>query len=136
MSPFVLDCSVSAAWCLHDETNDAAHRLLAVLGETEAMVPELWRPEMANVLAVAERRGRIDQRDAEEAVSLLGRLPMRVVASEPDTMKRLVGLARETGLSAYDASYLELALRLNLALATFDEHLAKAAAAVGVAPGV
>ena len=132
MTPFVLDCSVSAAWCLRDETSARAERLLEALGETEAMVPAQWVSEMANVLVVAERRGRIDRRDVTGSVRLLGLLPVRVVAAEPDSLGRLIETARDSGLSAYDASYLELARRLGLPLATFDEQLGRAADRAGV----
>ena len=56
MKPFVLDASVSASWCLKDESNDRADTLLGMLLETEAVVPPIWPVEMANVLIMAERK--------------------------------------------------------------------------------
>lgn len=131
-----MDCSVSAAWCLQDEHSDAARDLLATLTEREAFVPELWLSEMANVLAVAERRDRMDRDDTTAAIQLLTRLPLRVVPSGADALPAVLELTRGTGLSAYDATYLELALRLGLPLATFDRRLASSAGdhGLGVLP--
>ena len=78
MSRFVLDCSVSAAWCLSDEGSEAAEHILHRLANDEALVPPLWIAEMANVLLVAERRGRITPADASQAVELVLSLPIRV----------------------------------------------------------
>lgn len=127
-----MDCSVSAAWCLQDEHSDAAGDLLAALTNREAFVPELWLSEMANVLAVAERRDRIDRDDATAAVQLLGRLPVQVVAIGAQALPAILEVARSAGLSAYDATYLELARRLGLPLATFDARLAGSAPDMGL----
>ncbi|MBI5015091.1 MAG: type II toxin-antitoxin system VapC family toxin [Deltaproteobacteria bacterium] len=128
----VLDCSVSAAWCLKDEANAAADSVLAALAPDGALVPALWAVEMANILVMAERRGRISPGDADRAVELLGQLPLRLDPAGADTMRRARTVARENGLTAYDASYLELAMRAGVPLATFDGDLAEAAGRQGV----
>ena len=87
---------------------------------------------MANVLVTAERRGRITAADAAGAVDLLERLPIRIDSPHGGTLARCRAVAREYGLTAYDASYLELAFREGGELATFDERLAEAARRAGV----
>ncbi|MDW7711469.1 MAG: type II toxin-antitoxin system VapC family toxin [Deferrisomatales bacterium] len=127
----VVDASVSAAWCLKDETNAAADSVLMSLAGG-GVVPALWVCEMGNILVTAERRGRISSADGRRAVELLGRLPLRIDPATVDTMRRVQTTAREYGITAYDASYLELAVRSGQALATFDADLAHAARRAGV----
>ena len=128
----VVDCSVSAAWCLKDEANEAADSVLHSLAAGGGLVPALWAVEMANILVMAERRGRISASDGERAVELLKRLPLRMDPPDVETMRRVRLVAREHGLTAYDACYLELSLRCGLPLATFDGDLASAAKRSGV----
>jgi predicted nucleic acid-binding protein len=132
VSAFVCDCSVTASWCLRDESNAAADRVLAMAAESEVVVPAIWPAEMANVLWAAERRGRIDAGDAEAALAALRRLRMRIVAPEDGLAARLLVTARARELSAYDASYLDLALHEGLPLATLDARMIDAAQAAGV----
>jgi len=132
MKALVCDCSVSAAWCLEDETSAAADEVLALAAGAEILVPPIWAAEMANVFWAAERRGRISAVDADAALAALGRLPIRVDTGTPDSAHRLLLVARARNLSAYDASYLELALRQGVPLATLDRRLSEAAHAAGV----
>jgi len=129
---FVLDCSVSAAWCLRDESNQVADRYLALLADGEAIVPSLWVVEMFNVLVMAERRRRISATDAELALSLLDQLPIVVAETSMTSMVRIREQAVDHRLSAYDAAYLDLALQRKLPLATLDRTLRHAAKASGV----
>jgi len=132
LNRFVLDCSVSAAWCLSDENSEAAEKILDRLAGEEAVVPPLWIAEMANVLVMAERRGRITPADASRAVELVLSLPIQIEFTDLRTLNASRLLAREYELSAYDASYLELAQRAGLPLATMDRTLAMAARRCGV----
>jgi predicted nucleic acid-binding protein len=132
LKAFVLDCSVSASWCLQDETSDKAVTVLESLKENQALVPSLWPVEMANVLVVAEKRKRINQADATRALELLLSLPIVVEPGEAAGIRALRETAREHNLSAYDASYLELARRTGLPLATVDLALKKAAKKDGI----
>ena len=132
MSKFILDCSISASWCLKDESNDEASKILDRLGEDEALVPAIWPIEMANVLVVAERRGRISAADATRAVELLLSLPIEAEKGGVENMVRISVLAREHKLTAYDACYLELAQRTGLPMATLDHALRAAAHECGV----
>jgi predicted nucleic acid-binding protein len=130
----VLDASIVMAWCFEDEASDYADAVLDALGaRAEASVPAIWPLEVGNVLVTAERRGRITAADAGRFVDLLGRMPIRVVSDTPDrVLTRDVALAREHGLSVYDASYLQLAMREGAALATGDARLTAAAQRAGV----
>ena len=139
MSSFVLDCSVAVAWLLEDERIPEADAFLDRLeGGGEAVVPGLWRLELGNVLAGAERRGRIGATGIARCLGLLARLP---IVTDRDTEERalreILELSRGEYLTAYDAAYLELAMRRGLPLATLDRSLARAArrAGVDVLPG-
>ena len=128
--PFVLDASVTASWCFEDEGAPVADAAMDRLPEDHAIVPALWWFEIRNVLVVNERRGRIDSADSDMFLNDLARLPIRI---ESDPNERLVvGLARTHRLTAYDAAYLDLAVRLTAPIATLDRALADAARAEGL----
>ncbi len=130
---FVLDCSVAISWCLVDENNDYANAILAIMPDCEAFVPGIWSLEIANVLLVAERRNRMTQEQSEEAIGLLQSLLIQVdTDTDANALGATLALGRTVGLAAYDAAYLELALRLGLPLATLDTRLAEAARRCGV----
>ena len=128
---FVLDASVALAWVFEDEQTPSARRVLTRLATEPALVPALWRFEVANALLVGERRGRLDPAQVERSVTLLAALPIEV-DREPVDLSRLISVARRHGLSAYDASYLELAAREGISLATLDSAMAAAARAEGI----
>lgn len=129
MSPrFVVDNSIVMSWCFEDEGNSYAEAVLESLEAGEAFVPAIWPLEVGNVLLVAERKKRLSQASVVRFLTLLGGLPISVEQETPERMLReIVSLAREHGLSTYDASYLDLAMRLDLPLATQDASLVKAA---------
>lgn len=133
MSRFILDTSVAASWFFDDEGGDYSSTVLESLNNAEAFVPSLWPLKIANVLIVAERRGRCSEAEAVRFIELLDNLPITI---DEDTAHRAMHttyqLAREYGLTAYDASYLELAMRLGAPLATTDRQLADAAQKAGV----
>jgi predicted nucleic acid-binding protein len=130
---FVLDSSVALTWCFEDERTLATESLLNRVVESGAVVPVLWPLEVLNALAMAERRKRVDRDTRHRLAGLLRDLPIRVdldsaVVAWTDT----AALAERYRLTLYDASYLELARRLNLPLGTLDEALRKAADAIRV----
>jgi predicted nucleic acid-binding protein len=130
---FVLDFSVAISWCLVDENNPTANAILAMMTDSEAFVPGIWSLEIANVLLVAVRRNRITQKQSEEAIVLSQSLLIQVdTATHANVLGATLALGRQEGLAAYDAAYLELALRLGLSLATLDTRLAEAATRCGV----
>ena len=130
----VLDSSSALAWVLPGEANDASDALLSDIVDQGAVAPGIWPLETANVLWTAERRGRITLAERLQAVAILAGLPIQV-----DTRTAALAwgatseLAASRGLTVYDASYLELALRLGLPLASNDKDLRQAAVACGVA---
>ncbi len=126
----VLDASIAAAWCFPDEQAEAAERVLDGLSRLGGVIPGIFSYEISNVLIVNERRGRIDQTESMRFLMRLRSLRlMQDVAHDEDAV---MALARKHGLSAYDAAYLETALRRGDSLATLDKNLAKAAAVEGV----
>ncbi len=129
----VLDGSVALAWCFSDEADPYADAVARKLPSNGAIVPAHWHLEVANALLVGERRGRCDQADTAHWLAFLGSLPITVDDYNGNRVfNDVVALARAQSLSAYDAAYLELALRRGLRLATLDKALKSASAAVGV----
>ena len=130
---FVIDNSVALAWCFEDEQTAGILALLDRVIDTGAVAPQLWPIEAANGLLTAERRGRIDRIARQRLSGLLADLPIRI---DDETAGRMwsatAPLAERHGLAAYDATYLELAARLGLPLATSDAALISAAQAAGV----
>ena len=127
----VLDVSIAASWCFADEQSGAAERTLDELPRLGGVIPGIFRYEIRNVLIVNERRGRIDQAGSARFLVRLRELGLlQDDAHDEDTV---MALARKHRLNAYDATYLETALRRVDSLATLDRHLANAAAAEGVA---
>lgn len=129
---FVLDASVALAWCFEDEATPFADGLLVRMQQEEAAAPAIWPLEVANGIRSAERRGRIDEREIPALTQLLLALPIRIEEIPLNAaLKEVLPLARALGLSAYDAAYVELAIRRAAPLATIDDALARAAAAAG-----
>jgi len=133
MAPFVVDASLTLSWCFADEATPYSRSVLATLETTYAVVPALWPFEVANVLAVAERRQRITQEGIAEFLDTLRRLPIQIERREALWLwQTVLPLSREHHLSAYDAAYLELAKREGMNLATLDHDLQEAGHTLGV----
>lgn len=133
MSGLVVDASVTAVWCFEDEDTQYARGILSRAEQLDFFVPVVWPLEMVNVLLVSERRKRITAADTARAVTLFNELAIQV--DRPASLQPFAAtllLARAYKLSSYDASYLELALREGLPLATLDTQLRDAANAAGV----
>jgi predicted nucleic acid-binding protein len=128
--PLVIDASVVAAWHFPDERSAESDAILARLESDRALMPALWWFEVRNVLLIGERRGRTVREHTERFLEFLRGLPIELT-SLPDEVA-VMNLARQHQLSFYDATYLELAQRENIALATIDRALARAAIAEGV----
>jgi predicted nucleic acid-binding protein len=130
---FVLDCSVTIAWCIEDEADAATDALLDSLSAASAIAPPLWVYEVGNVLIQAERRGRISESDIMARLDILADLPIEIdTAPMARGFGDVLHLARAHQLTSYDAAYLDLAMRKSLPLATRDKALRKAAKAIGV----
>jgi len=131
---FVLDCSVTMAWAFDDEDVPRAAAMRDRLGEDLAVVPAIWALEVGNALLVAERRKRLSRAESARFVEILRALPIDVGAAPAlVALGSLLSLARQTGVSVYDACYLDLAAAHGLPLATLDKALGRAARQIGVA---
>lgn len=125
---FVVDNSVVMSWCFKDETNKYADAILDRLVFSTALVPSIWPLEVCNVLLVAERKKRLSEADSIRFLELLNELPISIEQEPAERMMReILALSRENQLSSYDASYLNLAMRRGLPIATLDNSLITAA---------
>lgn len=130
---FVVDCSITMAWLFHDEATPKTAALLTRLATETALVPAWWFIEVTNVLAMAERKGRITPTQSDAFVADLGKLGIERDDEAPNrAFTHLLALCRTHRLTSYDAIYLDLAVRRNLRLATLDDDLRKTAKKLGV----
>jgi predicted nucleic acid-binding protein len=129
----VLDVSAVGGWCFEDERTAASEALLARLPDCELCVPGLFLWELANVLLMAERRSRITAADRSSFLALITALDLRLDPADPTVIWHdVLNLAERHHLTAYDAAYLELAMRWGLPLASRDAALGAAARAAGL----
>jgi predicted nucleic acid-binding protein len=134
MPPFVVDASMTLSWCFVDEATPYSRAAVAALPTTHAVVPAVWPFEIANCLAIAERRKRINQDQIAEFLETLRRLPIHVERREAVwRCQAILRIAREHRVTACDAAYRNLAKREQLILATLDHHLQAAGLALNVA---
>lgn len=126
----VIDNSVTVAWFLDGETTGFTDAWLAAAADTTLWVPPLWSLEFVNALLAAQRRKRITAAARREALRQAADLPL-AVDRDPVPMDRIDGIADRHGLTAYDAAYLELAMRRGVPLVTLDGGLVRAARAAG-----
>ena len=130
---FIVDCSMAMAWLFHDEATPKTKALLDRLVIDTALVPAWWFIEITNVLAMAEREGRITAALSDAFIADLSKLGIERDDEAPDrAFTYLLPLCRAHRLTSYDAIYLELAIRRRLPLATLDDDLRKAAKKLGV----
>ena len=130
----VLDGSITLAWCFRDEATPAIDALMLSAARVGAIVPGIWRLEVANGLRSAMRRRRMTESERDEILVALRDME---IETDPDTDRfawpTTQRLADLHGLTPYDASYLELALRMKLPLGSLDNALCHAARAEAVA---
>jgi predicted nucleic acid-binding protein len=132
----VVDASVTLSWFM--ERAAAAERarsdlILTRLNTERGIVPALWQSEITNACLVAERRRLVTPAQTSDFLERAAALPIDFDSTNPRAARdAILGLGRVQGLSAYDAAYLELAMRSGAVLATFDSALARAAKSVGV----
>ena len=124
---FVVDASVTAAWVFADERAEFADQTFKRLDWDRAVVPTLWWYDIRNVIVIGERRGRLTAIAAAECLNLLETIPIDVDVVRVG--RTVWNLARRHRLTFYDASYLELAIRRGLAIATLNRALIAAARA-------
>ena len=133
LDAFVLDASVTLAWYFEGESNAYADAIADRFPAVQAIVPAIWPLEVANAVVMGERRNRGTVLTASQWATYLTALPIAV--DEPllrRAFNEILTIARDRILSVYDASYLELAIRSGLPIASLDTKLRAAAAALGV----
>jgi predicted nucleic acid-binding protein len=129
----VLDPSITLSWYFEDECSPAADALLHRVAEDGAVVPSLWRLEIANGLQIALRRRRINRTFRDRSLAELGRMAITTdLDTDRYTWTNTLQIADRFQLTVYDAAYLELAQRRSLPLATLDKPLRAAAGTLGI----
>ncbi len=129
----IIDASLTMTWYFEDEATQASKDLLDTVARAGAVVPPLWRIEVANAFQSGIRRKRIDAAYRDASLADLGRLPIIIDAdTDAHVWTTTLRLSDRYALTIYDACYLELAQRRNLPLATLDQELRAAAHALGL----
>ena len=124
---------MTLAWLFTDEFSPGAEAVLENVSVAGAIVPSLWRIEIANTLTNAMHRGRSDGAFIARAIEELQKLPIEEDGQTGNkAWSETMALAQEERLTVYDATYLELAVRRGLALGTGDKALMVAARNRGV----
>lgn len=130
---FILDASIALSWCFIDESTPQTMALLERLEKETAKVPVIWPLEISNILLSAQRRKRISYADMIQYLEMFNIINIQI---DLETVERsfheITSLAYSEHLTAYDAAYLELAIRTGLPLATKDQQLQKASRQLGV----
>ena len=130
---FVIDSSVTLGWTLADERTEATATVLRIVASEGAVAPVIWPLEVANSLNMAVRRKRVTYPISDRHLADLAELTILLdEQTSANAWSKTLKLADAHGLTVYDATYLELALRRELPLATLDRALIAAAARVGV----
>lgn len=131
---FVADASVAIAWVHPAQATPETDAMLDRLAAGDSLVvPALWPLEVANALTVLRRRRKLTPDEARTAIEIIRELPT-VIDHEAAALAftRLVDLASEHQLSVYDATYIELARRRQLPLASNDDQMKQAAIRSGL----
>jgi predicted nucleic acid-binding protein len=131
---FVLDASVALSWLLDDPVPAYALNIKRSLGKARPLVPPLWILEVANTLAIGERRGNLTSEQVARFMGLIELLLGETIETSASsvTFRQLLSTARWFRLTAYDAMYLETARSEGVPLATLDRALLAAASQAGV----
>lgn len=125
---FVLDASIALAWCFADESTPTSIYLLNQLETENAYVPAIWSLELGNILVGAAMKKRISRSHVIQFLDLINELNIKVdTETDKHALHDTLDLAFAENLTTYDASYLELSIRLGLPLATKDRQLITAA---------
>jgi predicted nucleic acid-binding protein len=133
LTSVVIDASVALAWCFPDQGSGYADAVLVELKGNSILVPAVWGLEVANGVLVGERSKRLRQPEIRRIMTLLENLSVvQDVQPLSEYVMNVLPLAREYGLSAYDAAYLELSVRYSVPVATLDRKLRKAGQSAGV----
>lgn len=135
MNRFVMDASVTLAWFIDPTVAPLATRVQRLLFHGDrAVVPYLWRLEVANGFVIAQKRGVLNSVRSAEALAELDLLQIQSIENPRNdiSIQHIVTTAQQFALTAYDATYLETARELQIPLATLDRRLAAAAGQAGI----
>jgi len=132
LNNFILDCSVYMSWCLNEATIKASSKILHSITKHGIIVPSLWVYEVTNVLTVSVRGNKLTVADAHGLINDIQLLPIEFDKPTTENMSNIFNIANEHKLSAYDAAYIELALRTNTQIASFDKDIAKVSGKLGI----
>ena len=135
---FVLDNSIVMRWFFNDgnikdrQYSEGVLNLI-VLGSNTPITPGVWPLEIANVISRAESMGQIEETRSAHFLEIIREMNIATESIAQDvSFGSVLHLARVYKLSSYDASYLELAMRYSIPLATLDKDLITAMKKVGV----
>jgi len=134
VDPLVIDASVALTWAFKDEASEFSLHALRAAQNRRVFVPVIWWFEISNAIVQAVRRGRMTDAERRQFYRLVQRTePVSDSLDGPQVLGTVTDMSLEYSLTAYDASYLELAMRRNAQLATLDKALIAAANRAGVA---
>lgn len=130
----VIDCSITMAWLFEDEKTAKTECILNdIVANTSALVPSVWLLEVINTLLVGERRKRLTSAQVIHFLETLKNLDIQIDQhNNHGQSDSILNIARNYQLSAYDAAYLNLAIKHDVPLATLDKKLLSSAKACGV----
>jgi len=129
----VVDSSVALAWCIPEQSSVVAKQFLQQVKLEGALVPKIWHLEIGNILGLKLRDKNLSAETVQEGLGVLDSLDIVTDSQYPPfTVANSVGQIIRFQLAAYDALYLELALRTGLPLATFDKAMLAAASRYGI----
>jgi len=132
LKKFILDCSVYISWCLREETIKESSKVLKSIIKNEIIVPSLWAYEVTNVLTISVRRYKLTVAETHSLINDIKLLPIEFDTPTIEDISNIFNIANEQKLSAYDAAYIELALRTNTPIASFDKEVVKVSEKLGI----
>jgi predicted nucleic acid-binding protein len=132
MNLIVVDSSAFGPVLFSDEQGDLIAGFEEMVGSGDCLVPDHWGVEVVNQLIVGLRRGRTTDDLAQASLRMIADLPLAIDGQTDEQLRQSFSLAVEFGLSIYDAAYLELAIRKEASLVTFDKRLRTAASSIGI----
>ncbi len=129
----IADVSIVLAWLYEESQTSQALDVLPLIETNGLLVPALWWTELENGLVIGERRARNTTDQSAAFLEIVRSLPIRTDDMPPhQTCDRILAIARQHQLTAYDATYVELAVRESAALATFDTAIRRCAPQLGL----
>lgn len=129
MKPIVIDASIAVAWCVPDEATVGLRKIVDEVIECGAIVPDIWRSEVANALLMAERKSRLSLSEVDHHIREFEAMPIQSVRLD---ISAVLSFARQFHLTYYDACYLRLAVDRQSRLGTTDGQIREAANQIGV----